>query len=102
MHNSSSKWLEWPFHGQSEEREDEVDDLQNWEGLHCSIKSLGEEVPENLRPEETFDGGFELVCDCMLARGRFAEETGLRTGCCGKNDESCPVILDEFSHVDDV
>lgn len=74
MDDSAGKWLEWPFHGQGEEREDEVDDLKNWKGFHCPIKGLGEEVPENLRPEETFDSGFELICDHMLARRRLVEE----------------------------
>jgi hypothetical protein len=35
--------------------------LEDWERLHCSVEVLGEEIPEDLGPEESLDCGGYLV-----------------------------------------
>lgn len=57
-----------PFPRKEEDAEHEVDDLQDREGLHCKVKVLGEEVPEDLRPEEAFK------CCCYLVWSLLASE----------------------------
>nr|POE80010.1 hypothetical protein CFP56_08076 [Quercus suber] len=52
-----------PFVGQADERDDEVDDLQGGEGFDGGIEVLGEEVEEELGPEEAFERRGELICD---------------------------------------
>jgi hypothetical protein len=51
-----------PLPGDHEDAEDEVDDLQEGEGLDGAVEVLGQEVPEYLGPEEAFKGGCYLVC----------------------------------------
>lgn len=52
---------ERPFPGKHEDAHDQVDDLQDREGLHCCVKILGEEVPEYFGPEERFQCRSHLV-----------------------------------------
>jgi hypothetical protein len=51
-----------PFEGEHEDAQDEVDDLEYGDGLDTAIEGLGEEVPEDLGPEKTFNRGSNLVC----------------------------------------
>ncbi len=55
-----------PFPGEGEDAEQEVDDLEDRDGAHGGVEIGGEEVPEDLGPEETFEGGGDLVCGGML------------------------------------
>jgi len=75
--------LQWPFVGQAHEAEDEVYDLKSGERLDGAIEVLGEEVPEDLGPEEAFNRGTDLVDGS------------------GEDDEARPVVLDELSHGDE-
>ena len=69
-----------PFPGQAEEAEDEVEDLQDGDGLDGAVEIRGQEVPEDFGPEEAFEGGGDLV------RGR------------GEDDEARPVVFDQLAH----
>jgi len=51
-----------PFPSKHEETEDEVDDLEDRQRLHSQVEVFGEEVPEDLRPEEAFDCCCYLIC----------------------------------------
>lgn len=52
---------EGPLQGDHGDAEDEVDDLEDGEGLDGDVERLGEEVPEDLGPDEALDGGADLV-----------------------------------------
>lgn len=52
---------EGPFPREDENAEEEVDDLEYWEWFHGGVEVGGEEVPEDFGPEETFEGGGDLV-----------------------------------------
>lgn len=67
---------EWPFVCDAKKSQEEVDDLEGWDGSYGGIEVLGQEVPEDLRPKEGFDCSSYLV------------------GSGGQNDEPGPVILD--------
>jgi hypothetical protein len=56
------KW-ERPLPCEADDAEDEVYNLKNREGLDGRIEVLGQEVPEDLRPEEGLEGGCYLVYD---------------------------------------
>jgi hypothetical protein len=50
-----------PFPGESDSAEDEVDDLEDGEGLDCRVEVFGEKVPEDFGPEEGFDCSRYLI-----------------------------------------
>ena len=63
--NASVEWslsheLERPLHRKREDSEHNVDDLQVWEGVNEDIEVAGEDVPEDLGPEEAFNTGTDL------------------------------------------
>jgi hypothetical protein len=53
---------EGPFPGEADDAHDEVDDLQRGDLCDGAVEVLGEEVPEDLGPEEGLNGGTYLVC----------------------------------------
>lgn len=59
--------LEGPLPGEDDEPADNVDDLQGGEGLHRAVEVGGEEVPEDLGPEEAVDAGGDLVCEGVVS-----------------------------------
>lgn len=67
---------ERPLVCDTEDSHDEVDDLEGWDGSYGGIQVLCQEVPEDLRPKEGFEGGGYLI------------SSG------GENDEPRPVVLD--------
>lgn len=71
---------EGPFPSKTDDAEEEVEDLQYRCGLDGAVEVLGQEVPEDFGPEETFEGGGDLV------------DGG------GEDDEAGPVVFDEFAH----
>jgi hypothetical protein len=76
----SCDWYQWPLQAKAHERKDEVEYLQYGEWFDCYIEIFGEDVPEDLGPEEAFDGSGEL------------------DGCCRQDNEPRPVVLDQFAH----
>lgn len=52
---------EGPLEGEHAEAEEEVDDLQDGDGLDGAVEVLGGKVEEDLGPEEAGDGGGDLV-----------------------------------------
>lgn len=52
---------EGPLQGDHGQAEEQVDDLQHGHGLDGGVERVGEEVPEDLGPEEALDGGTDLV-----------------------------------------
>lgn len=95
--------FERPFPSKTQDAEDDVDDLQRRDGLDCSVEILGEEVPEDLGPEETLDPGGHLIWD---RKAWSADESEIGkccleelTSCSSEDDQSCPVVLDEFAHL---
>lgn len=55
--------LERPLVRETGEAEDEIYDLQNGDGFDGAVEVGGEEVPEDLGPEEAFDCSGDLVCE---------------------------------------
>lgn len=45
---------ERPFVGDPEQAEEEIDDLEDGDRFHGTVKVLCEEVPKDLGPEEAF------------------------------------------------
>jgi hypothetical protein len=43
---------QWPFVGEGDDAEDEVYDLEDWDGFDGFVEVFGVEVPEDLGPEE--------------------------------------------------
>ena len=72
---------EGPLPGQTQEAEQQVDDLQDGEGLDDGVEVGGEEVEEEFGPEEGGDGGEGLV------------EGG------GEDEEAGPVVFYQFAHI---
>lgn len=71
MDGAAGEETEWPFPGEHEECHDHVDDLEEGEGFYCVIEVLGQEVPEDFGPEESFEGGCALVWIWVLVRDTF-------------------------------
>ena len=61
VQTSSGDEGEGVLHGDAGESEDQVDDLQDGEGLDGTVEVLCEEVPEDLWPEEGLEGSSHLV-----------------------------------------
>ena len=53
--------LERPLVGEGEDGEDEVDGLQDGDGLDGGVEVLGQEVEEEFRPEVGFEGRGDVV-----------------------------------------
>jgi len=61
MKGSAGDESQWPFPGEDNDTKEEVDDLEDGDRLYGSIEVLGEEIPEDLGPEETFHCSSDLV-----------------------------------------
>lgn len=66
-----------PLQGDHGDAEDEVDDLEDGEGLDGDVERLGQEVPEDLGPDEALDGGADLVCVTVLVGYVYRERGGV-------------------------
>ena len=62
MHAGAGHPGPWPFPPEREQAEEEVEDLQDGQGLDGAVEGFGQEVPEDFGPEESFEGGGDLVC----------------------------------------
>lgn len=62
-----------PFPAKTDDAQDDVEDLQGGNLRDGRIQVLGEEVPEDLGPEDGLDAGADLVCSTisMLKRERI-------------------------------
>jgi hypothetical protein len=47
---------QWPFVGEADERDDDVEDLQDGDGFDGGVEVFGQEVEEEFGPEEGFEG----------------------------------------------
>lgn len=57
----AGKETDGPLPGQTDKTHDDVDDLEYGKGLDGAVEILGQEVPEDLGPEEGFDSCGYLV-----------------------------------------
>lgn len=91
---------ERPLPGCDDEPHYQVNGLQHWYRFYGAIEILGEEVPEDLGPEEAFDCGGYLVWRFRVSRVRMEAVwfVGKRTYRGREDDEARPVVLDEFAH----
>lgn len=94
---------EGPFPGEGEEAEEEVQDLEDGDGADGGVEIGGEEVPEDFGPEESFEGGGDLVCGFGGLVSRLwvwkVGRQGQRTESGGEDDETGPVVFDELAHL---
>lgn len=96
MDRGARNLLKRPLPSECEEAEEQVDGLEDGYRLDGAVEVLGEEVPEDLRPEEALESCGYLVCADVSGAERLALE--LRTSCCCQHDQARPVVLDELSH----
>ena len=57
-----------PLEGKEEDAKEEVEDLEDREGLDGHVEVLGDKVPKDLWPEEALYGSGDLVWTQMLGR----------------------------------
>jgi len=57
MKSGSSEGAEGPLPCEHDDAEDDVEDLEDGDGLHGSVEVFGEEIPEDLGPEDAVDTG---------------------------------------------
>lgn len=62
MEGRAANKLERPFVCQTGDAEDEIYGLENGNWLDGAVQVGGEEVPEDLGPEEAFECRGDLVC----------------------------------------
>jgi hypothetical protein len=86
VQSSAGEKRERPFPGECDDAEDDVDDLQNGEGLDGAIEVFGEKIPEDLGPEEGFErsgyliwDGLGLVLGSILDSGGDLQAAAVRT-----------------------
>ena len=86
---------ERPLPREADDAEDEVYDLEDGEGLNGRVQVLGQEVPEDLGPEEGLEGGCYLVCGFVssCSDGWMCGIWAL-TGSSCQDDQPRPVVLD--------
>jgi len=97
MQSCSSNPFQRPLVRQCDECEDEVERLEDRYGFDGGIEVLGEEVEEDLGPEECFQCGSDLVWWMSISLLR-CHGGGGRTECGGQDYEAAPVVLDQFAH----
>jgi hypothetical protein len=61
MESRPSNDTQRPLPSEHDNAKDQIDNLQRGERLHGEVEIFGEEVPENLGPEKSFDCGCYLV-----------------------------------------
>ncbi|MCJ1471027.1 hypothetical protein MMC07_009675 [Pseudocyphellaria aurata] len=111
MHGGVGEPGKWILPGETQDAEEQVDDLQDGDRPHRAVEVGGEEIPEDFRPEEAFEGGGDLVCCARTISlvlfphdGRLVVEVcgdgreNWLTGCGSEDDQSSPVVFDELAH----
>lgn len=76
MQTAAGEQRQWPFPGDTDYAEDNVENLQDGNGLDGAIEVLGEEIPEDLGPEEAVETGGYLVwesCEQLAVCSRGVE-----------------------------
>ena len=61
MQAATGEESDGPLPRQAQDAHQDVDNLEGGHGLDGAVEVLGQEVPEDLGPEEGFDGGAYLV-----------------------------------------
>jgi hypothetical protein len=91
-----------PLKCEHKESEDKIDSLQHGNRFDGSIEGLGEEIPEDLRPEEAFNSSSNLIYSFYVSHylNRTITQRSQLTGCRGQDDETSPVVLDKLAHFD--
>lgn len=62
MHCRAGDEPKGPFPSEDDDTQNEVDDLENGERLHGHVEVGGQEVEEDLGPEEAFECCCYLIC----------------------------------------
>lgn len=70
--------------------------MQDRERLDCDVEVLRHEVPENLGPEESMYSSCYLVFILLVFEAYILES--VLTDSRREDDQSSPVVLDEFAH----
>lgn len=65
------RYVERPFPSEGEDAEDEVEGLEDGNRVDGAVEVGGEEVPEDLGPEEAFEGGGDLVYHVFVSLREF-------------------------------
>ena len=74
MESAAGNKFERPFKAESKYSKYQVDCLEYWNWFDCAIKSICQEIPEYLGPEESFKRRSDLYCREMLV---VAETDGI-------------------------
>ncbi len=61
VHGAAGDERQRPFPGETDDAQDEIENLEDGDGAHSAVEGFGEEIPEDLGPEEPFQGGGDLV-----------------------------------------
>ena len=61
MYRGAGHILKRPFVGKSDDGQDQIDRLEDRDGFYGFVEVLGEEVEEDLGPEEAFERGRDMV-----------------------------------------
>jgi len=89
--------VEGPLVAERDEAEQQVERLEDGDGLHGAVEVVGEEVEEDLGPDESFYAGGYLIWESRQVWGcfvKFGWRGFSRTDCCRHDDEPRPVVLD--------
>lgn len=89
MYHRTGEVLERQLPCDAEDTEEEIDDLEDGYRLDSAIEVLGNEVPENLRPEEALYRGGDLVCQ-QLAKATIRQVVTL--GSCNSHIDAVIMI----------
>jgi hypothetical protein len=75
--SGACKQREWPFPRQTQDAEQDIYDLQDWERLDGGVEVLSQEVPEDLGPEEGFESSGYLIWSCVSLDVNLEVDGGL-------------------------
>lgn len=74
MQARTSEQRQGPFPGETNDTENYIEDLQDRNGLDGAIEVLGEEIPEDLGPEEAVEPSAYLVYDGKVSNNDSSVE----------------------------
>lgn len=94
MQSRTGEHSERPLPCETDDTHDDVDDLKDRYGLNAAIEILGQEVPEDLGPEEGFDCRADLVWIYVSPEASVSNRRYRLTSSSRQHDEARPVVLD--------